>query len=81
VSRTAAAAFCSELRRLYDRHMTIEGDQPRQSEQADDEERYAYVGSAVAVRNAWDWMQIIGLGCLAAGVAVLVVFALTLGGR
>jgi hypothetical protein len=33
------------------------------------------------VRTVWDWMQIVGLLLLAAGVAVLVVFALTLGGR
>jgi hypothetical protein len=60
--------------------MTIDGDQPLQSKQSVDEERYAYIGSAPASRDAWDWMQIVGLGLLAAGVAVLVVFALTLGG-
>jgi uncharacterized membrane protein HdeD (DUF308 family) len=32
-------------------------------------------------RTAWDWMQVVGLVLLAAGVAVLVVFALTLGGH
>ncbi len=32
-------------------------------------------------RTVWDWMQVVGLVLLAAGVAVLVVFALTLGGR
>jgi hypothetical protein len=30
-------------------------------------------------RNVWDWMQIVGLVLLAAGVAVLVVFALARG--
>jgi hypothetical protein len=32
-------------------------------------------------RTVWDWVQLVGLVLLAAGVAVLVVFALTLGGR
>jgi hypothetical protein len=32
-------------------------------------------------RTVWDWMQVVGLVLLAAGVAVLVVFALTLGGH
>ena len=32
-------------------------------------------------RTVWDWMQVVGLILLAAGVVVLVVFALTLGGR
>ena len=32
-------------------------------------------------RTLWDWMQVVGLVLLAAGVAVLVVFALTLGGH
>jgi hypothetical protein len=32
-------------------------------------------------RTVWDWMQVVGLILLAAGVAVLVVFALTLGGH
>jgi uncharacterized membrane protein HdeD (DUF308 family) len=32
-------------------------------------------------RTVWDWMQVVGLLLLAAGVAVLVVFALTLGGH
>ena len=32
-------------------------------------------------RTFWDWMQVVGLVLLAAGVAVLVAFALTLGGR
>jgi uncharacterized membrane protein HdeD (DUF308 family) len=32
-------------------------------------------------RSVWDWMQVFGLVLLAAGVAVLVVFALTLGGH
>jgi uncharacterized membrane protein HdeD (DUF308 family) len=33
------------------------------------------------VRTVWDWVQLVGLLLLAAGVAVLVVFALTLGGH
>jgi hypothetical protein len=32
-------------------------------------------------RTVWDWMQVVGLVLLAAGVAVLVAFALTLGGH
>jgi hypothetical protein len=32
-------------------------------------------------RTAWDWLQVVGLILLAAGVAVLVVFALTVGGH
>jgi hypothetical protein len=32
-------------------------------------------------RTVWDGMQVVGLVLLAAGVAVLVVFALTLGGH
>ena len=32
-------------------------------------------------RTGWDWMQVVGLVLLAAGVAVLVAFALTLGGH
>ena len=32
-------------------------------------------------RTVWDWVQVVGLVLLAAGVAVLVVFALTLGGH
>jgi len=32
-------------------------------------------------RTVWDWVQVVGLLLLAAGVAVLVVFALTLGGH
>ena len=32
-------------------------------------------------RTVWDWVQVVGLVLLAAGVAVLVVFALTVGGR
>ena len=32
-------------------------------------------------RTVWDWLQVVGLVLLAAGVAVLVVFALTLGGH
>jgi hypothetical protein len=35
----------------------------------------------VPARTVWDWMQVVGLVLLAAGVAVLVVFALTLGGH
>ena len=34
-----------------------------------------------AERTIWDWVQVVGLVLLAAGVAVLVVFALTLGGH
>ena len=45
------------------------------------EPRYAYVGEAPAGRDMWGWVQLAGLGLLGAGVAVLVVFALTLGGR
>jgi hypothetical protein len=32
-------------------------------------------------RTVWDWVQLVGLLLLAAGVVVLVVFALTVGGR
>ena len=32
-------------------------------------------------RTIWDWVQLAGLLLLAAGVAVLVAFALTVGGR
>jgi hypothetical protein len=61
--------------------VTIDGDQPPQVEQADAETRSAYVDEALSSRDVWDWVQLVGLGLLAAGVAVLVVFALTLGGR
>jgi hypothetical protein len=61
--------------------MTIEGDQPRQIEETDSQHAPRYVGEALASRDVWDWVQLIGLGLLAAGVAVLVWFALMLGGR
>ena len=32
-------------------------------------------------RTVWDWVQVVGLVLLAAGVAVLVIFALTRGGH
>jgi hypothetical protein len=34
-----------------------------------------------AYRDFWTWAQWVGLALLAAGVAVLIVFALTVGGR
>lgn len=37
--------------------------------------------TAAPERTVWDWMQVVGLVLLAAGVAVLVVFALTRGGH
>jgi uncharacterized membrane protein HdeD (DUF308 family) len=61
--------------------MTFDGDQPQDAEQSVAEPRAAYLGEAPASRDTWYWMQLSGLVCLAAGVAVLVVFALTLGGR
>jgi hypothetical protein len=62
--------------------VTIDGDPSQQQVEATDAEQPTeYVGEAPASRDIWDWMQLIGLGLLAAGVAVLVVFALTLGGR
>ena len=61
--------------------MTIDEDQPHQVEETDAEQRSPYVRGALASRDVWDWVQLIGLGLLAAGVAVLVGFALTLGGR
>jgi hypothetical protein len=45
------------------------------------ERRHEHVGKPAASRDVWFWVQVIGLGSLTAGVAVLVVFALTLGGR
>lgn len=70
--------------------MTIDGDQPRQVDETDaeapveethDEAIYQHVRDAPASRDVWGWVQLVGLGLLAAGVAVLVVFALTLGGH
>jgi hypothetical protein len=61
--------------------MTIDGDQPLKAEQPIAEPRSPHVGEPPASRDAWYWVQLSGLVCLAAGVAVLVVFALTLGGR
>jgi hypothetical protein len=62
--------------------VTFDADQPSQTlgpEVA--ERRYEYVGAAPTSRDMWGWIQLLGLGLLGAGVAVLVVFALTLGGR
>jgi hypothetical protein len=70
--------------------MTIEGDQPPQIEQTDAgapveeahaEAQYPHVREAPASRDVWSWVQLVGLGLLAAGVAVLAVFALMVGGR
>jgi hypothetical protein len=62
--------------------VTIDGEQPSQTLGAEvAEPRYAQVREAQAGRDMWGWVQLAGLGLLAAGVAVLVVFALTLGGR
>jgi hypothetical protein len=61
--------------------MTIDGDQPLKAEQPVAEPRSPQIGEASAPRDVWYWVQLSGLLCLAAGVAVLVVFALTLGGR
>jgi uncharacterized membrane protein HdeD (DUF308 family) len=61
--------------------MTIDGDQPLKAEQPVAEPRSRLVGEQPASRDPWYWVQISGLACLAAGVVVLVVFALTLGGR
>ena len=61
--------------------MTIDGQQPGETEQSVAEAPSPYVGEAPEPRDTWYWMQLSGLACLAAGVAVLVIFALTLGGR
>jgi hypothetical protein len=70
--------------------MTIDGDQPRQVEETDAvapveatqaDAHYPHVREAPASRDVWGWVQLVGLGLLAAGVAVLAVFALTVGGR
>jgi hypothetical protein len=61
--------------------MTIDGDQPPEAEHSVAEPRLPHLGETPAPRDAWYWMQVSGLACLAAGVAVLVVFALTVGGR
>jgi hypothetical protein len=61
--------------------VTFDGDQQPGAKEFAGEPRPPYLGEAPASRDAWYWMQISGLACLAAGVAVLVVFALTLGGR
>jgi hypothetical protein len=70
--------------------VTIDGDQPRRVEETDAEApveeahaevHYPPVREAPASRDIWGWVQLAGLGFLAAGVAVLVGFALTLGGR
>jgi hypothetical protein len=61
--------------------MPIDGDQPPEVKKSDAEAPTRYVGEAPAPKDARYWMQLSGLACLAAGVAVLVVFALTLGGR
>jgi len=61
--------------------MTVDGEQPREAEQSNAGPPSAYVGEVPAARDSWYWMQLSGLACLAAGVAVLVIFALTLGGR
>jgi hypothetical protein len=61
--------------------MTIDGDKPHQVEETDAEQPSPYIREVLASRDVWNWVQLFGLGLLAAGVAVLVVFALTLGGR
>jgi hypothetical protein len=61
--------------------MTINGDQPPEAEHSVAEPRLPYLGETPASRDSWYWMQISGLACLAAGVAVLVVFALSVGSR
>jgi hypothetical protein len=61
--------------------VTLDEERRRSAEQTFAERWFPYVGEAVSSRDLWTWVQLTGLGLLAAGVAVLVAFALTLGTR
>jgi hypothetical protein len=70
--------------------VTVDGDQPGKVDATDasgpievthTEAPYPQIREELGSRDLWGWVQLVGLGLLAAGVAVLAVFALTVGGR